>query len=246
LDEATEWSDLAKSDKNVKKVPVVVVKDRKAVAPIIGYRHIAGIEPWDAFAKARYIALQVDTGQSFEATASEVGERPTEVRSHYRNYRIAEQARTRGVDISEMVEDFGVFTRAMQSSDVRAFIRAPAPNAVEKGKDPIPTKKTKELAELVEMMFGSTAVLKESRDINRLGKVLVSPEGLRVLRSTRDLAEAELATDGPKAKLVSRLQLILVNLRRAKEDIGYFKKDDDIQDLITKCRDALDDLLKEL
>lgn len=50
-----EWDELSTAD-IPKRVPVVKVATRREVAPIIGFRHISGIQQWDAHAKARYIA----------------------------------------------------------------------------------------------------------------------------------------------------------------------------------------------
>ena len=38
-------------------VPVVVFNTREEIVDYLGYRHITGIEPWDALAKARYLKL---------------------------------------------------------------------------------------------------------------------------------------------------------------------------------------------
>jgi hypothetical protein len=35
--------------------PVVVVRDRQAVVPLLGFRHISGIEPWEPISQARFI-----------------------------------------------------------------------------------------------------------------------------------------------------------------------------------------------
>ena len=41
-------------------MPVVVLPDRAAATPIIGFRHISGILQWQPYAQARYIARLVD------------------------------------------------------------------------------------------------------------------------------------------------------------------------------------------
>jgi hypothetical protein len=163
-------------------VPVVVVAKRRDVAPIIGYRHISGVEPWDSYAKARYIADQIKDGRDFETTAEEVGEPESAVRMNYRNYRIAEQASELKIDpdaLSGMTNGFGIFTRAMQDSNIRDFIGAPQPAKTVTTKQPIPAKKKDALKEMVEFLFGPTAVLSDSRDISKLGKVIASADGLK-------------------------------------------------------------------
>jgi hypothetical protein len=239
-----EWDNIP--TKNVpQEVPVVAVKTRREVAPIIGYRHISGIQPWDAYSKARYIAAQVEGGLSFKQTAVEVGEKISEVRSNYRNYRIAEQIADLGVDseaLSGMMNGFGIFTRAMQSSKLRDFIAAPSPDKVSTARRPIPSKKKDALKELVGFLFGSNAVLDDSRDLTRLGKVLSAPEGLKVLRKERNLEEAHIASGGLRDRLVGRLSDSARNLRAAKDDMPKYKKDAEVKQLLAECREAIEDL----
>jgi hypothetical protein len=244
LADRKEW-DALPVENVPKKIPVVVVSKRRDVAPIIGYRHISGIQPWDAHAKARYIADQVDGGLTFKDTAQEVGETETEVRMNYRNFHIAEEAEKLKIDpqaLSGMKNGFGIFTRAMQSGSIRGFIGAPSPDKVEKKKAPIPTKKKDALKEMVEFLFGPTAVLDDSRDITNLGKAISSDEGLKALRSTRNLDEALVASGGILERLVNRLSGAARNLRAAKDDLRAYKKNKDVLKLIGECEEALSDL----
>jgi hypothetical protein len=244
LSDRKEWDEIPAT--NIpQQVPVVVVKNRREVAPIIGYRHISGIQPWDAYSKARYIAAQVEGGLSFKQAAGEVGEELSEVRSNYRNYRIAEQVANLGVDpeeLSGMMNGFGIFTRAMQSGKLRDFIGAPAPNKVSTTKPPIPAKKKDSLKEFVGFLFGPRAVLEDSRDLTKLGKVISSPDGLKVLRKERNLEEAHIASGGLRDRLIGRLSNSARNLRAAKDDMPKYKKDADVKSLLGECREALEDL----
>ncbi len=239
-----EWDEIPTN--NVpQEVPVVLVKTRREVAPIIGYRHISGILPWDAYSKARYIAAQMDSGLNFKQTADEVGEEVSEVRSNYRNYRIAEQVAELDVDpeeLSGLMNGFGIFTRAMQSGKLRDFIGAPPQDEVSTAKRPIPRRKKDSLKEFISFLFGPKAVLDDSRDLTKLGKVLSSAEGLKVLRRERNLEEAHIASGGLRDRLVGRLADAGRNLRAAKDDLPKYKKDSEVKQLLTECREALEDL----
>ena len=107
------------------------------------------------------------------------------MQSNYRNYKISEQVSKLKIDpeeINGMVNGFGIFTRAMQAGKIREFIGAPAPADVSLSKDPVKPAKKDKLKELVGFLFGPKAVIEESRDITKLGKVLSSSEGLKSLR----------------------------------------------------------------
>ncbi len=244
LPDKKDWASIPL--KNIpKQVPVVMVNTRREVAPIIGYRHISGIQPWDAYSKARYIAAQVEDGLTFEKTAVEVGEKPTEVRANYRNYKIAEQAVDSGIDpdeLSGLMNGFGIFTRAMQSGKIREFIGAPSPDKVSTSKLPIPTKKKDSLKELISFLFGPDAVLEDSRDLTKLGNVISSPEGLKSLRKERNLEEAHAASGGLRNGLVSLLSNAARYLRAAKPDMPAYKKDEEVIQLLADCKEALTDL----
>lgn len=160
------------------------------------------------------------------------------------NYRIEQQSSPRldSDTLNGLRNGFGVFTRAMQSADLRTFIGAPAPNEVSASKAPIPPKKRDALKEFVGFLFGPKAVLGHSRDLTRLGKVLASPEGLKVLRAERNLEEAHVASGGLRDRLVNRLSSAARNLRAAKNEISKYRSDNEVKDLIVECRSALDDV----
>jgi hypothetical protein len=222
------------------------------VAPVLGYRHISGIEPWDPWAKARFIATVIEEqGKTFEETASLVGESENIVRSHYRDYRVVRQSRDDfGIETDDIEENFGVFTRALQSLQVRSFIGVPAPREIATGTDPIPEDKRDEARELITWLFGRSPgdqtgrVIRESRDIGQLGTVLGSEDAVRVLRETGNLEEAFQTAGGVRGRLASQLMQARNNLRRAREDFAQYAGDEEINQLVHECQDALNALLE--
>lgn len=249
LDDADEWRGLAEGLDLPERIPVVVVPDRKSVAPIIGYRHISGIEPWEPYAKARFIAGLVAEGTSFEEVGNIVGERATDIAAQYRNYAIVEQSREKfGLDTGRVVRRFGVFTRSMNSLPLRVYVGAPAPSSVETAKAPVPADKSGELRELFSWLFGDDdhqAVISESRDITELGTVVASDEGLSILKETRDLEAAFIAAGGLRDRLVKRLTNARTNLVAAREDLPSYADDEEVQTLIEGCAEALAQLKQE-
>jgi ParB-like nuclease domain len=72
-----EWEELSRrADLPRRGIPAVIATSREEIAPIIGYRHIAGIQEWDPFPKARYITQFIDGPDklSFAQVAELVGE----------------------------------------------------------------------------------------------------------------------------------------------------------------------------
>ncbi len=234
-------------------VPVLVVSDRKTVAPIIGFRHISGIMQWEPFAKARFIAALVDDeGLPFAEVAALVGEKRGDVASNYRNYSILKQAReAHELDTDRVEESFGVFTSAMGHRALRTFIGAPDPGQVQTGADPVPDEKTDELGELLTWIFGDEGgqgrVIAESRDLGLLARVVSSPGGLKSLRSQGDLKTAAEATaDGSedvRKKVVNKLLSARTGLRAAAELLAELEAlDEELTALVDDCEEALSDI----
>ncbi len=249
LEEADAWEELATDSQLEDRFPIDVAKNRKAIAPIIGFRHIAGIEPWEPWAKARFIAKQVEQeNQSFAEVARIVGEEEAEVRAHYRNYRVTRDAEKKlRVPADKVKDSFGFFTRAMNSVSLREHMGAPAPSEVKPRKPVLKKQKKKAVAEVFSWLFGDDdhdPVINESRQISELGQVVASPEALKVLRASRNLEEALMASGGLRARLVRRLTSALHSLEKAELDIANFRKDPEVRQSLEQCSEVLARLKK--
>ena len=254
LEDAEAWEDVAASAQAPlpTRVPVVLVSGRDAVAPIIGYRHISGIEPWEPYAKARFLSQLIDRdGMSFEEAAAVVGEPERAVREQYRNYRVAKELDAKfRLDTSDVVERFGVFTRAMQDSRILEHIGAPTSRevrALPAGQRILPARAKAHAEELVRWMFGtdtSKPLFTDSRKITTLGTVLAAPAALERLRSTGNLEDAFDAAGGPEQQLVGSLQRAAGILKRAEALAGGLSKKkrrtEDVLEALEACAEALE------
>lgn len=245
---AKEWQRISRHANIPDKIPVVVAAEEKDIWPIVGYRHISGIEPWDPYAKAQFIADRVDSDVSWEKVAILVGESETSVRSHYRNFKINEQARDDfDIDVTNVEGQFGTFTRAMSSVPVRTFIKAPAPRDVKKKKAPLRGSEAARTEELLSWVFGvddQEPVIDESRDLTELGIVLQDATATKVLQKTRDLEEAYLVSPGQRDDLAKRLRKAETLLRTTLPDVEVQREDGEIVDWVNRCNKAARALLK--
>ena len=238
------------------EVPVVEVASREAAAPIIGFRHISGILQWTPYAQARYVARLVDEGgQSFADIAKTIGVDKTRVGNLYRDQAIAKQAKALGVDTSALEGDFSLVTVAMGNVKLREHIGADLGSRMAPGKDPIPDDRVDELKELLGWIYGSSSeddprdpIIKESRDIGRLGRVVASEAGLKSIRDGESIEMAEQkvkdANDSPRERLINRLRAGRNSLKSAMDDISDFTDDDEVRELIDEARDHIDALLE--
>jgi hypothetical protein len=242
LANAKDWDEIAAEASVPSVIPVVVATAEREVWPIVGYRHISGIEPWDPYAKAQFIADRVDSDVPWEDVAVLVGENETSVRSHYRNFKVNEQARDSfKIDVREVEGQFGTFTRAMSSIPIRSHIRAPAPRDVKRGKPPLPKSQRKTTAELLSWLFGvdgKEPVIDESRELTELAIVLADREATKVLQDTRDLTEAYLVSPGQRDDLAKRLQKAEALLRTTRAEVSASRNDPAIVDWVKRCAKA--------
>lgn len=235
-------------------IPVVVLPDRAAATPIIGFRHISGILQWQPFAQARYVADLVDQeGMSFSDVAEMIGIEKTRVGNLYRDQAIARQARDLGLETGPLEESFSLLTVAMNTTKLRDHIGAPVGSRSEPGALPIPAGKVEHLRELLTWIYGdgeTEPLISDSREISKLGNVVADGTGLTALRggATLDSAVQKVkeADVHPRQRLVNRLRTGKNSLVAAMQDIADFPDDDEVAELVDDVRAAADGLLDAL
>jgi len=252
------WEKLSKSSAlgGNPKIPVSVISDRSKINPILGFRHISGINSWQPLAQARFIARMIDEdGLDFEQTAESVGKKINDVANMYRNQAIVKQADDLGFSVGRMETSFSLLSVSMGAPALREFVNAPLGNKIEIGKKPIPEVKKNELVELLGWIFGdeeNEPVISDSREIHNLGRVVQNPLGLKILRSSRNLKEAQ---DAIKEAGLDPLKRLLLRLGSANEaskaafdDIAHFRDDPQVAAFVNSIlanAESLAEVLKE-
>jgi hypothetical protein len=244
LREQATWDELAGRAQLPQAVNVVVA-NRDEVVPVLGFRHIAGIEAWRPYPKARYIAKLIEGagGRSFEDVAQLVGDEERKVREAYRNFKIVEAARASDLDTTILVaKRFGVFTRAMQSPRILRYIGAPGAWDVAINEAPIPRDNIGQLRYLLYWLTGNEEhepAVRDSRQLTALAAVLDSQTGVRHLIETNDLATALELTSAPLLALQRLLQKAIVALEAAANQLPPFAQDQDVSRLVQRCEAAV-------
>ncbi|OEO31091.1 hypothetical protein VW23_017940 [Devosia insulae DS-56] len=190
------------------EVPVAVYDTRDEVLNYLGNRHIAGVKPWGALAKARYIRQLFDATDrqaSFQGRARTVakviGSRRdfiSKAMRAYDMYSVAEEKDFFGIaGIDEKSVKFSLLSTAVDYEGVQAFVYG-APDtdegSIERAPDPDRVK------ELFQWMFsqdkdGKTP-LGESRNIIKLSRIMMNEEALKSLRTGATVEQAYLLTTG--------------------------------------------------
>lgn len=187
------WTDLAElaveERKDLSRVPIRQYRDRAELLEYLGFRHVSGLMQWESEAKARYVyRLVTEYGYTFEHIARTIGGRQDAIRRQFIAWSTVVQARNAGVDVSPAVRRFGVLYRSFQSPGTRQFLDLKGwTDATHDTREPLGPEGPERFNELIGMIFGPKRVIKESRRLDDLGKVLAEPVALEVLRQERDI-----------------------------------------------------------
>ena len=238
------WDELAKRAKSKlpAEIPVIKADTWEEAAPLIGFRHIAGIERWRPYPKARFIARLVDDDKmKFSEVSALVGDSEAAVRALYRNQAIVEEGREILGDGKMDAENlFGTFTAALNRRALREYIGVVAPGKVKAGEQVLAPKAAARFRELLSWLYGDDdedPVIGESRDLGKLARVVESSEALDELRRTRDLALADELAGGPGARLNGQVQRAASYLEAAHGNVR--DADEDTPALLDRCTSAL-------
>ena len=189
------------------RLPVVVFDTREDIVDYLGYRHITGVEPWDALSKARYLKVlfdRLDDGMSasekYHALARQIGSRAAYVRQILIGGRLVEVIEEDDYfdirDLSDQTFEFGSFYTAIVKPNIAQYIGLNI-----EAEDPFLSLNQDHLCDLVTWMFEKNSEnqtrIGESRNLNRLNKILDPrySKALEAFKSGTSLSAAADLTD---------------------------------------------------
>lgn len=212
-----------------KLIPVLEFTERNDILTYLGYRHITGIKEWDALAKARYLRqLRLRyTGNHDDAhkgLAREIGSKAANVAKLLTGLTLLERARDLGflheMKLSEDDIPFSLLTTGIGYENICKFIGLDGSSDVEATKI-----KEQEFKEFFLWVFakspGSTTVLGESRNFDKLARVVANEQALKELRRGAPLENADLYTDGPLQAVRKLMQEAEQRITNAQAALSY-------------------------
>jgi hypothetical protein len=174
------------------QIPIFTVANRDEVRKYLGFRHIGGIKTWSAEAKARYIAGEVDrasdTASAFLEVARRVGSNVQGVRNAYIAITTLHRARDEhGIKIDSVLQNrFGVWTRCMNSPELRAHLGLGDPRTLEEVRTQLEQLSRDGLAEVIGDLtpqgVSQRPLLADSRDVTVYAQALNIEQAHRALR----------------------------------------------------------------
>ena len=247
-----EWDELVKINKqNLKEVPCIIREDISEIYRVLGFRHISGIKKWQPLPKARFIDMLVTSQKKnagFDDIAEKCGTSSKSIRDYYIAYRLYLQAKEDfDIDVSEVENNFSVFLRALNSKEINQFIGLKKNKSPVELKKPILTRKSPELNEFIEMLLGTKEkepVINDSRQITKLGIVLVNPAAYKHLKISSNLEQAYYLTGNIKLDLIEHIEKTDYHLGEILKDIHEYSTNQDIYKLLDKCNKRMSEIMK--
>lgn len=220
---------VARARHTPEEAPVAIYDDRADVLNYLGNKHIAGVKPWGALAKARYAkqlfeaSAQGDFSDRAKEVARTIGSRTdfiTRALKAYAAYEVAERRDFFDLpDVDESTVKFSLLSTALDYDGIQSFVYS-NPEA------PVNERLLEEghLRELFTWMFvkqdhGKTR-LGESRNLIQLSKVVANPEALERFRRGMDLEQAYRFTDGIDDEFDTIIVSVQSSLRTANSIVA--------------------------
>ena len=222
---ATDLPDISEElHKDLEKLPVVIC-EREKVWQYVGFKHINGPQPWQSYAKARYIAwLHNELKVPLDEIASSIGDRHWTARRLYRGLMVLNQAQSAGVlDSKEKWNISFSFLRlyiGLGYPNIQAFIGLD--NETGYQPDPISSEYITHLGELCLWLYGQDSadkrplVKSHNPDLRRLDSAIGNQAGLLALRRGLSLDTAVDFSIGDEGLFKGHLLEVRLLLQRAR------------------------------
>lgn len=212
------------------KLPVLEFGSRDEVLRFLAYRHITGIEPWNPLQKARYLKQLASSGDFKKLKKDELRRRLAKEIGSNSNYvarmmaglavydtiQDANYFDLPGLDEKKVSNSYSLLTTALTYAAISKYIGMEGPTD-----DEIRGLDKKHLKELTSWIFEENSEhqtrLGESRNLEKLARVVVEPKALEKFRAGRPLAEADLLTSGPLEAFRTSLSEAKARLETARD-----------------------------
>ncbi|MCX6249410.1 MAG: hypothetical protein NTX61_01535 [Bacteroidetes bacterium] len=239
------------------EIPSIVYFDRKLVAPYLGVRHITGLLKWDAYAKATYIAQNIEdsvaTGEDINVSINkiqqQIADRSDVIKKQYLCYKVMKEAEEDlSFDTKNIKDKFSLITVALNSPSIRDYIGCPTYKKADFSGKIIPVNKTEQLRNTLTWIYGDgkrEPILTDSRRITKeLAPVLANKEATEYLIKNNNLEEAYERTEGERDYIIRKINSASNAIKFSLGFAWKYKSDEEIKISINECADSISELQK--
>ena len=214
---------------SLQQIPVFVESSRESSWQYIGFKHVNGAAKWRSFAKAEYIAMvHNDFGVPLEEIALHIGDSNKAVEKLYQALMVIEQAEKNKVFDRHNIHPsrlyFSHLYTGLQYEGIRKYV-----GLKDLSDTPNPVKNLKELAEVLEWMYGNKRedvkpiVISQNPDLRNLDQVVQHKHSIQILRATKNLSAALESSQPDEYKFFESLNNAKLELYKALQYVatGY-------------------------
>ena len=230
---ATSLPTISQSDRRkLDRLPVSLHPDRKSIWAYIGFRHVNGTKPWDAYSKAMYVAhVHEDYRVPVKEIADRIGDKHSTVQRFYQGYKVLRQAEEMtSFDREDLARNRFYFSHlytAVDYSEFRNFLGIT--DERRKQRAPVPKRKLANLADLMLWLYGKQStntqpvVRTQFPDLSRLRSVISKTSAVDLLRSGYPLDVAFDESTGDPRRFREALSSAKEELQKVKATVttGY-------------------------
>ncbi|HEV2177128.1 MAG TPA: hypothetical protein VGW33_07995 [Terriglobia bacterium] len=232
--ESKKWRELVSEKKPphnlFSEIPFIRVGSRNDVVAFLGFRHVTGIKEWNPAEKAEYIAnLIEDHKMNYDEIRRKIGSKIDTVRRNYISYRLLLQMEgEEDIDLERVEDKFSVLYLSLRSVGVQRYLQIDIQAEPGKAKRPVPASRLNALTTFALWLFGDEKhdpVVKESRYVDRFGKVLLNKKAVEYLERT-DRPSLEFAyriAGGDELETIEFLQKAADNTEQALSLVHHYK-----------------------
>lgn len=214
-----------------REIPCILYPRREDVLDYLGYRHITGVKDWGALEKARYLEqlyqihiVNTEPNKIYTKLAKMIGSRADYVSKLHLALKLYDKANDSayyGADIKEENISFSWLTTALGYSGIVSFIGLSSASDAS-----IETLNEENFEKLFTwMFFPGKMVIKESRQISELAKIIESSVALERLENGSSIDEALLYTSAPCEAFIEMLRKAKQQLKQAKDAIEQLSEE---------------------
>lgn len=225
------------------EIPCILYNKREDVLDYLGYRHITGVKDWGALEKARYLdqlyQIHIEDTQPdeiYSKLAKMIGSRADYVSKLHMALKLYDKANDQayyGADIKEEDISFSWLTTALGYKGIRDFIGLSLSDCCLQNLNEENYRKI-----FTWLFYPGKTVIKESRQISELAKIVESSTALEHLEGGSTIDESLLYTSAPSEAFIEMLRRSKQQLIQAKESVEQLREEPD------EAKDLLEDISK--
>ena len=253
--ESKKWRDLVSHQKPPQnlfsEIPFIHVGSRKDVVAFLGFRHVTGIKEWNPAEKAEYIANLIEAHRmSYDEIRRKIGSKTDTVRRNYISYRLLLQMEgEEEIDLQRVEDKFSVLYLSLRSVGVQKYLQIDIQAEPGRARRPVPHSRLEALAKFALWLFGDEEhdpIVKESRYVDRFGKVLLDKKAVEYLERT-DRPNLEFAyriAGGDELETIEFLKKAADNTEQALSLVHHYKNSSEIQFAVKRLGTDVFQLMK--